>query len=58
MKREKESIWENENYFYSRFQDDYGWRAYIEDKKSDFYILSGPWKRKYKATNQIDLWME
>jgi len=69
--RQKESFTEDENFSYSRFQDprDNCWYAYVESKDTSddsndpdwsedgiFYIFSGPWKSKYKATDQIRIW--
>ena len=57
IEKQKESLIETEGYRFSRFQDAYGWRAYVESKDDgDFYLLAGPWKRKYSATNQIRSW--
>jgi len=56
--KQKEAFTENEDFRFSRFQDprDHRWYAYAEDKKTDFYLFSGPWKRKFKATAQIEIW--
>ncbi len=60
---EKLTTIENEKFKFSRFQDAYGWRALVQNKKwdewdEDFYILAGPWKAKYKATDQIRVWLD
>ena len=57
--RQKEAFVETESLRFSRFQDprDGEWYAFVEDKSDDFYIFSGPWKRKYKATEQIQIWV-
>ena len=56
--KQKESFTENENFRFSRFQDprDNRWYAYAESKTDSFYCFSGPWKRKYKATDQLKTW--
>ncbi len=59
---EKLTTVENEKFRFSRFQDAYGWRALVQNKKwdewdEDFYILAGPFKTKFRATDQIKTWM-
>ena len=55
----KEAILQNEDDFqFSRYQNDDGWWAYVESKTDDFYIFSGPWKLKRQATNQIRIWIQ
>ena len=56
--KQKESFIENEKIRLSRFQDprDMRWYAFVEVKSDGFYLFSGPWKQKYKATDQIRTW--
>tara|TARA_R100001443_G_scaffold31664_1_gene45802 strand:+ start:10294 stop:10554 length:261 start_codon:yes stop_codon:yes gene_type:complete len=56
--RQKESFIENERVRLSRFQDprDGKWYAFVETKSDEFHLFSGPWKQKYKATEQIRIW--
>tara|TARA_R100001443_G_scaffold110250_1_gene122090 strand:- start:271 stop:531 length:261 start_codon:yes stop_codon:yes gene_type:complete len=56
--KQKESFVENEGSRFSRFQDprDGKWYAFVEGKSDGFHIFSGPWKSKYKATDQIRIW--
>jgi hypothetical protein len=57
----KEEFFENGLFKFSRFQDprDQKWYAYVEqkDKGKPFYMFSGPFKLKRKATEQIDTWI-
>jgi len=56
--KQKEAFTENERFRFSRFQDprDNCWYAYAESKTDSFYCFNGPWKRKYKATDQLATW--
>ena len=57
--KQKESFIENESFQFSRFQDpmDSKWYAFVESKVDNFFIFSGPFKKKMTATNQVKTWM-
>mgnify|MGYP003148162759 CR=1 FL=1 len=57
--KQKESFIANNRFRFARFQDprDLKWYAFVESKADEFNFFSGPFKRKYSATDQIKTWM-